>query len=94
MKFTASAIGLLTAIGMSVLASAATAAPSHAPATREAPAKHPHHIARHNETCDMTDPRQVYDWSHWPNNPCWPCVSGSPGETSAYPSWEVRPNCQ
>jgi hypothetical protein len=96
MNLTASVTGLLTAMGMSVLASAATAEPLSAPALMQVAAKH-HHVARHSQnsqTCDETDPKQVYDWSHWPNNPCWPCVSGSPGETSAYPSWEVRPNCQ
>ena len=92
MKLTASVVGLLTAMGMSVLASAATAEPLSAPALTQVAAKH-HHVARHSQTCDETDPKQVYDWSHWPNNPCWPCVSGDPSETSAYPSWEVRPNC-
>src|SRR5262245_11806832 len=37
----------------------------------------------------------VDDWSHWSptHHPGWPCVSGPADETSAYPSWEVRPNC-
>jgi hypothetical protein len=93
MKLTASVIGLLTAMGISVLTSAATAAPLSVPALMQVAAKH-HHVVRHSQTCDETDPNQVYDWSHWPNNPCWPCVSGDTGTTSAYPSWEVRPNCQ
>ena len=93
MKVTASVIGMLTAIGMSVLAPAATAAPALMEiAAKHHAAKH-HQVVRHSETCDPTDPKQVYDWSHWPNNPCWPCVSGDPSTTSAYPSWEVRPNC-
>jgi len=38
----------------------------------------------------------VDDWSHWSptHNPGWPCVSGPGDETSAYPTWEVRPNCR
>jgi hypothetical protein len=38
----------------------------------------------------------VDDWSHWSPSyhPGWPCVSGTPSETSAYPAWEVRPQCQ
>jgi hypothetical protein len=38
----------------------------------------------------------VDDWSHWSPSyhPGWPCVSGDPSETSAYPAWEVRPQCQ
>jgi hypothetical protein len=38
----------------------------------------------------------VEDWSHWSPSyhPGWPCVSGTPSETSAYPAWEVRPQCQ
>jgi hypothetical protein len=80
-----SIISLLAATGLSLLASAATAAPSSAPASSA--------VAKH-QTCDESDPNQLYDWSHWPNNPCWPCVSGDSSTTSAYPSWEVRPNCQ
>ena len=72
------AVILLTAMGMSILTSAATAAPLSPPALMQVAAKH-HHVARQSQTCDETDPKQVYDWSHWPNNPCWPCVSGSPG---------------
>ena len=39
------------------------------------------------------------DWSHWsPNHhPGWPCIAsgGSDGsETSAYPAWEMKPQCQ
>jgi hypothetical protein len=36
------------------------------------------------------------DWSQWSptNHPGWPCVSGPGDETSAYPSWEVRPYCR
>jgi hypothetical protein len=111
MKFSASIAGLFIAMSTSLLASAATAAPSSAPsllryiaATPVAAAPHrrsptPHRrlaapVERNNEVCDESDPRQVYDWSHWPHNPCWPCVSGDENATSAYPSWEVRPNCQ
>jgi hypothetical protein len=38
----------------------------------------------------------VDDWSHWSptHHPGWPCVSGPPDETSAYPSWEVGPGCR
>jgi|SRR5690242_5349413 len=38
----------------------------------------------------------IDDWSHWSPSyhPGWPCVSGTPSETSAYPAWEVRPQCQ
>jgi hypothetical protein len=36
------------------------------------------------------------DWSQWSptHHPGWPCVSGPADETSAYPSWEVGPNCR
>ena len=60
MKLTASVVGLLTAMGMSVLASAATAEPLSAPALMQVAAKH-HHVARHSQTCDETDPKQVYE---------------------------------
>jgi len=80
-----SILGLLTAMGMSLLASAANAAPSPSSTSSD--------VATHR-TCDEGDPNQLYDWSHWPNNPCWPCVSGDESTTSAYPSWEVRPNCR
>ncbi len=38
----------------------------------------------------------VDDWSQWSptHHPGWPCVSGPADETSAYPSWEVGPNCR
>jgi hypothetical protein len=41
----------------------------------------------------------VDDWSHWSpsHHPGWPCIApgGSDGsETSAYPAWEMKPQCQ
>jgi hypothetical protein len=40
----------------------------------------------------------VDDWSHWSpsHHPGWPCIgTGSEGsETSAYPAWEMKPQCQ
>jgi hypothetical protein len=41
----------------------------------------------------------VDDWSHWSpsRHPGWPCIAsgGSDGsETSAYPAWEMKPQCQ
>ncbi|MEA2904294.1 MAG: hypothetical protein QOI12_1681 [Alphaproteobacteria bacterium] len=36
-------------------------------------------------------------WSHWSysHHPGWPCVSsGDSSTTSAFPSWEVSPNCR
>ena len=41
----------------------------------------------------------VDDWSHWSpsHHPGWPCITpgGSDGsETSAYPAWEMKPQCQ
>jgi hypothetical protein len=40
----------------------------------------------------------VDDWSHWSpsHHPGWPCIgSGSEGnQTSAYPAWEMKPQCQ
>src|SRR5262245_13642520 len=39
------------------------------------------------------------EWSHWSpsHHPGWPCIAsgGSDGsETSAYPAWEMKPQCQ
>jgi hypothetical protein len=92
MKLTASVMGLLIAVGMS-----AAATPAVAMAHHSAPA---HHRAAgpwqsDREVCDESDASQLYDWSRGiRNNPCWPCVSGDESTTSAYPSWEVRPNCE
>jgi hypothetical protein len=40
----------------------------------------------------------VDDWSHWSpsHHPGWPCISGGSdgSETSAYPAWEMKPQCQ
>jgi hypothetical protein len=40
----------------------------------------------------------VDDWSQWSpsHHPGWPCIStGSDGsETSAYPAWEMKPQCK
>lgn len=40
----------------------------------------------------------VDDWSHWSPSyhPGWPCIgNGSDAsETSAYPAWEMKPQCQ
>jgi hypothetical protein len=40
----------------------------------------------------------VDDWSHWSpsHHPGWPCIgNGSEAsETSAYPAWEMKPQCQ
>ena len=40
----------------------------------------------------------VDDWSHWSpsHHPGWPCIgNGSDAsETSAYPAWEMKPQCQ
>ncbi len=42
--------------------------------------------------------RGVDDWSHWSpsHHPGWPCIgNGSDAsETSAYPAWEMKPQCQ
>ena len=70
--------------------------------------QHPRsHVARRH-VVTPTDPYSSYgaynyapghgadDWSQWSptHHPGWPCVSGPGDETSAYPSWEVRPNCR
>ena len=38
------------------------------------------------------------DWSHWSpsHHPGWPCISNGSdaSETSAYPAWEMKPQCQ
>jgi hypothetical protein len=40
----------------------------------------------------------VNDWSHWSpsHHPGWPCISGGSdgSQTSAYPAWEMKPQCQ
>jgi hypothetical protein len=40
----------------------------------------------------------VDDWSHWSpsHHPGWPCVSNGSeaAETSAYPTWELKPQCK
>ena len=40
----------------------------------------------------------VDDWSHWSpsHHPGWPCISSGSegGDTSAYPAWEMKPQCQ
>jgi hypothetical protein len=40
----------------------------------------------------------VDDWSQWSpsHHPGWPCISNgsNASETSAYPSWEMRPYCK
>src|SRR5262245_16292685 len=40
----------------------------------------------------------VDDWSHWSpsHHPGWPCIGNSSeaAETSAYPAWEMKPQCQ
>jgi hypothetical protein len=83
MKLSATVIGLLITMGTA-------ASPAAAMVHRNAPAHH-----RSAEVCDQSDARQVYDWSRGIRyNPCWPCVSGDESATSAYPSWEVRPNCE
>jgi hypothetical protein len=38
------------------------------------------------------------DWSHWSpsHHPGWPCISSGgsdASETSAYPAWEMKPQC-
>jgi hypothetical protein len=83
MKLSATVIGLLITMGTA-------ASPAAAMVHRNAPAHH-----RSAEVCDQSDARQLYDWSRGiSHNPCWPCVSGEESATSAYPSWEVRPNCE
>jgi hypothetical protein len=97
MKLSATVIGLLITMGTAASPAAAMVhrnAPAHHRSTamvhRNAPAHH-----RSAEVCDQSDARQVYDWSRGiRHNPCWPCVSGDESTTSAYPSWEVRPNCE
>ena len=91
MKLCASIIGALIAMGMATAASPAVAMVHH---SRPA-----HHQTAgpwqpDNEVCDESDASQLYDWSRGiHHNPCWPCVSGDESTTSAYPSWEVSPNC-
>jgi hypothetical protein len=41
----------------------------------------------------------VDDWSHWSpsHHPGWPCIASGgsdASETSAYPAWEMKPQCQ
>jgi hypothetical protein len=40
----------------------------------------------------------VDDWNHWSpsHHPGWPCIGNSSdaSETSAYPAWEMKPQCQ
>jgi hypothetical protein len=91
MKSSAYILGLVIAMGMATAASPAAATVHHS-----APVHHraagPWHS--NDEICDESDASQLYDWSRGVrNNPCWPCVSGDESTTSAYPSWEVRPNC-
>jgi hypothetical protein len=86
----------------------ASATPQGAAALPIQTAQHPQsHVARRH-IVRPSDPYGSYgaynyapghgadDWSQWSpaNHPGWPCVSGSGDETSAYPSWEVRPNCR
>ena len=83
MKLSATVIGLLIAMGTA-------ASPATARVYRYTPSHH-----RSAEVCDHSDARQLYDWSRGiGHNPCWPCVRGEDSATSAYPSWEVWPNCE
>jgi hypothetical protein len=47
---------------------------------------------------NLNDGEGFDDWSHWSpsHHPGWPCIgNGSDSsETSAYPAWEMKPQCQ
>jgi hypothetical protein len=73
-------------------------------------AQHRHHVRRHRHAAPAQESYGYYsgaysansegvnDWSHWSpsHHPGWPCISGGSdgSQTSAYPAWEMRPQCQ
>jgi hypothetical protein len=68
-------------------------APQHHPVAPEALESYGYYGAYNSSGGEGVD-----EWSHWSpsHHPGWPCISSSgsdASETSAYPAWEIKPQC-